>query len=253
MKIIKKFFFIISLYSGFNYLASLYFKRRLFLVGYHSISNKIYPSYSHLTVSLSMFESHIRYMQKRGHTFIQFKDLDTLDWNTIQKPTIVYFDDGFKDNYLELLPLCLNLGIPITVFIVPSYADNFTDIYMNWDEIKILKSNNVEIGSHTFSHSVLTEEDDEKVISELITSKERISKETGGDVSVLSYPKGRFSDSVVKLVESSGYKYAVTTKYGLNKLAGVSSMPYTLKKVAPRVYESLNEFKVRLYSYNIFR
>jgi len=54
------------------------------------------------------------------------------------------------------------------------------------------------------------------------------------------------------LVEQAGYQWAITTAYGTNKLPRLAQDRFLLKKVAPRVYENLEDFKVRLYSFNLF-
>lgn len=121
-KLIKKIIVLGLHYSGLNHLSSLFLSRRLYLLGYHSISRPdnaqelqqyLYPN---LSVPAEVFREQLLYMKKQGHTFINFSDLPSLDFKKVKKPTIIFFDDGFKDNLLNAQPILSELGIPATVF-----------------------------------------------------------------------------------------------------------------------------------------
>jgi len=121
-KLIKKILILGLHYSGLNYFCSLFLTRRLYLLGYHSISRSdnarelqqyLYPN---LSTPAEIFKEQLLYLKKRGHTFISFADLPNLDFKKIKKPTIVFFDDGFKDNLLNAQPILKELGMPATVF-----------------------------------------------------------------------------------------------------------------------------------------
>lgn len=256
---IKKIFFKFAKYSGLNFLYEFFSDRKVFIVGYHSIfseenrdSLKV-SEYSNISISSDMFDEQIKFLVGHGHNFIHFGDLDILKNKKIRKPTIIYFDDGFKDNYLNALPILKKYNISATIFVVPKYVDSEDARYMNWDDIRLMRKEGIEIGSHTYNHTVLTEVDKVALEEELLSSKERIEKEINSPVLVFSYPKGRVDKDVAGAVKDARYKYAITTKYGLNSFSFVSKNPHFLKKVAPRVYESFSDFTVRLYSYNIFR
>lgn len=246
---LKKLFFIFAQYSGLNFLYKFFSNKKVFIVGYHSISSE----HSNVSLSPEMFEKQIKFMVENNHTFIKFKDLESLQNRNVKKPTIIYFDDGFKDNILNVLPILKKYNIITTVFVVPKYTDSGSVEYMSWDDIREMQKGGIEIGSHTYNHANLTEIPEEVLKDELLSSKEKIEKEIGVSVKVFSYPKGRVNKDVVKAVKDAGYKYAVTTKYGVNSYDYISKNPYLLKKVAPRVYESFFDFKIRLYAYNIFR
>lgn len=58
-----------------------------------------------------------------GHTFISFKDIPSLKSRGTKKPTIVYFDDGFKDVMEDAVPVLKKYGIPATFFVVTGILD----------------------------------------------------------------------------------------------------------------------------------
>ena len=124
----KKLLYTILYWSGFNYLYSLFLNKKLFIIMYHSITPKDGPSqyhylYSHIATPAEKFEKELQYLKERGHTFISFDDVKNLSQKKIKKPTIVYFDDGFKDFKTVALPILNTLNIRPTVFPVTGILD----------------------------------------------------------------------------------------------------------------------------------
>lgn len=130
---IKKILYPIIYYSGLNCLYSKFLNRKLFVIMYHSISSNrdnfliSKDLYKNVSIDVNMFEKQMNYLKENGHTFISFSDLEKLDLNKINKPTIIYFDDGFKDVLLNAVPVMNKLNIRSTIFLV-SGIFNETDM-----------------------------------------------------------------------------------------------------------------------------
>ena len=84
--------------------------QKLFCVGYHSIYD-------------SKNKEQLLFMKKNGHSFIHFSDLGRSDIKKLRKPTIVFFDDGFKDVLVNALPILKKYKIPATVFITTGLVE----------------------------------------------------------------------------------------------------------------------------------
>lgn len=125
----KKIIYAIIYWSGLNYLYSLFVKRRLYLIMYHSISSTKNTKelcgdlYRHISIDVAEFKKQVEYLKKNGHTFISFKDLSRSDIRKVNKPTIIYFDDGFKDVKENALPILEKYNIPATLFLVTGILD----------------------------------------------------------------------------------------------------------------------------------
>lgn len=125
----KKIFAFILHYSGINFLCLLFLRNRLFILNYHSISDKKNHSifyghlYENLSVTKTQFEKQINFLKKHGHSFITFRDLNNIKTRNFKKPTIIYFDDGFKDVSANALPILQKYNIPATIFIPTGLAD----------------------------------------------------------------------------------------------------------------------------------
>ena len=122
-KNIKKVVVGTAYYSGLSGLFGSIHSQKIFCVGYHSINsdkNKKefqYDLYSNISISAKNFEEQIFFMKKNGHTFIHFSDLKNLENLKLKKPTIVFFDDGFKDVLENALPILKKHNIKATIFI----------------------------------------------------------------------------------------------------------------------------------------
>jgi peptidoglycan/xylan/chitin deacetylase (PgdA/CDA1 family) len=121
-------------------------KKKIFVLMYHSVgSKKGYPNvlsdlYKHISIDESDFEKQIKYLKKNGHTFIDFDQLSG-DLRKLNKPTIIYFDDGFKDVLLNAKPILDKYKIPSVIFLVTGIL-NKTDMLWTLLLKKALVDNN---------------------------------------------------------------------------------------------------------------
>lgn len=80
-------------------------------------------------------------------------------------------------------------------------------LMMSWDELRALKSEGVEIGSHTMTHPLLAKLGSEAEISaEIKGSGDIIRQQLGHFPVTLSYPIGSYDTRVKRIAAESGYK-----------------------------------------------
>jgi peptidoglycan/xylan/chitin deacetylase (PgdA/CDA1 family) len=81
------------------------------------------------------------------------------------------------------------------------------DLMMTWDDLRSLRSEDVEIGSHTVSHPPLaTIPDEAGLMGEMKVSAERIEREIGTFPLTVSYPVGSYNEMVKRVAKQSGYR-----------------------------------------------
>jgi peptidoglycan/xylan/chitin deacetylase (PgdA/CDA1 family) len=136
----------------------------------------------------------------------------------------VTFDDAFRSLALAL-PLLDRLGLPVTVFACPAYADGGraldvaelardAAVYqrelqtMGWDELRGLAERGVEVGSHTLTHPHLTRLGDAELREELTESKGRLETELGRPCPLLAYPFGEEDARARRAARGAGYTAA---------------------------------------------
>ncbi len=85
---------------------------------------------------------------------------------------------------------------------------------ITWEMAREMDANNLNIESHTVTHPILTNIDQNQLNFELAGSKKRLETQLDRAVKAFCYPNGVFDENVWKAVENAGYSAAVTTKYG---------------------------------------
>jgi peptidoglycan/xylan/chitin deacetylase (PgdA/CDA1 family) len=99
---------------------------------------------------------------------------------------------------------------------------------ITWTEAREMDKSFVMIESHTVTHPILPNINQEQLEYELVQAKMRLEKILEREVRHFCYPNGSLNGDVQKAVESAGYQTAVTTEYGFN--SGRTDM-FLLKRI----------------------
>jgi len=161
---------------------------------YHTSSEKEPAGLRGLYVKPSEFEKQLQYLTDNNFTFCTFDDYYNL--NNIEKPVIITFDDGYKENYTEIYPLLKKYRAKITIFLALSSIrpSNITQNMI----VEMNKSGLVKFESHTNTHPSLSaiSSNNARLTDELLNSKLKIEEITGRKVLALAYPNGEFNEAV---------------------------------------------------------
>jgi len=105
---------------------------------------------------------------------------------------------------------------------------------MSEAQLRDLHSQGFGIGAHTALHPILDYCNAEEVEHEIGGARERLRAIVGGAVDGFAYPNGRpyadFSRLHVDAVKRAGYRYAVTTHWGV---ADTSTSPFQIPRFTP--------------------
>lgn len=129
---------------------------------------------------------------------------------------IVTFDDGYSNNMEPSRWLYKN-GYTGMVFVSTAFmGKEFRHCSLMVTDPCSLKemSEMVEIGSHGVNHLDLVKLDDATLMYELTASRKTLSYILGKEVTILSYPYGKFDDRVKRAAKGAGYKKACGTWIG---------------------------------------
>ncbi len=205
---------------------------------YHAVSDDIWGS-ADLFVSPAEMEKQLAYLQENGYTTITFEDLPHID--EIDKPVLLTFDDGYRDNYTELFPLLQKYEAKATVFVITDAIGN--DLYLTPEMIaEMSESGLVSIQSHTDTHPDLSTLQEEDTRREMADSKLKLMRITGKEPFVLCYPTGKYSDITLKVI---GDYYA----YGLKMNGGVyntSDDVYRINRIYISRYTDISAFAAKI-------
>ena len=219
------------------------------IITYHQIANLPTNSSANvqsITVSPNEFKKQLSYLAINGYQTIYFSDL--MDFMKKQcllptKPVILTFDDGWVEDYLIAFPELVANDMVGTFFPPTNWVDHDAKGVISWSQIQEMSLGGMEFGSHTESHSWLSQLPREEALNELGNSKALLEQYTGKPVIVVAYPGGSFNSSVIGLVEETGYLAAVTTIYGVEQNTGEL---FSLHRVGVHYTDTLEIFASRL-------
>ena len=173
---------------------------------YHLIRDETYGVYEGLFVRPSEFDQQLSILDELGYEY-----LFANEWRMTDKPSaIITLDDGYSDNYTDMLPILKKHGAKATVFVVTDLIGD--DNYMTREQVRAMADSGcVSIQSHTVHHYGLGGMDSESIRAEFKESIEILESITGQKVSSLAYPGGSFDDNVISVARDF-FDYAYTTK-----------------------------------------
>lgn len=167
------------------------------------------------TVSQDIFEEQIQFIKSEGYTPLTMQDLirDKQNQTLPPKPIAITFDDGWRSQYENALPILVKNNIPATFYIYTGVIGG--KAYMTWDNLHELVADNMEIGDHTKNHPRLTKIAPEKLDEELLQSKIILERDLHVKVTDFAYPYGNYNDNIIKELKQYGYISARTSNKGL--------------------------------------
>ena len=164
---------------------------------YHAVSDNMW-GINELFVSPSSLDEQLAYLVENGYDAIWFEDLAHIE--DYDKPVILTFDDGYDDNYTELLPLLQKHNVKATVFVIGNAAGMTHK--MTAEQIReMADSGLVSIQSHGYTHDDMDVMGEDTLEFELGESKRVITRLTGRIPYVLCYPTGKYSDLTLEVAE----------------------------------------------------
>ena len=133
----------------------------------------------------------------------------------------VTFDDAFRSAE-RVLPELERLGVPVTIFVCPRFADAGAPLTvpelareprdelltMSWDRIQELAARGVGVESHSLSHRHLRELGDEELDRDLRDAKAALEERLRRRCRFLAYPFGEEDERVRRAAKRAGYEAA---------------------------------------------
>ena len=157
---------------------------------------------------------------------------------------LITFDDGYRDNLRNALPILRQHGYPAVIFVPIGFLDSDRPLpheealrtlgvrneTVGWDELAALEAGGITIGSHGIGHRPVSELDPGEAAREIALSKLRLEERLGHEVDAYAFVKGSRADyrpEHVSLVQQAGYKLGFTSVSGAN---GPATDRYRLRR-----------------------
>jgi len=189
---------------------------------YHRVDN-ILADPVMLAVRPETFEEHIKYINKFYRPISLSELVKRIKNKTLFGDEIcVTFDDGYRDNLINALPILAKYGIPATIFVTTSNLGKQASFewdmkYNNKDRASFLSEEEIfalaqhpliEIGAHTHNHMRLSDLSEDCQLWEMEMSKNILESVTKKKVLHFAYPFGSkqdFSNVTKAVVRKLGF------------------------------------------------
>lgn len=167
-----------------------------------------------------------------------------------ERAAVFTFDDGCETDLTVAAPLLKESGFGATFYVVTGFTGRRG--YMTARQVRELSELGFEVGSHSHTHSLLTDLDSASLRAELAESKDRLEQMTGRGVEHFSCPGGRWSRAVSEAAREAGYSSVATSRPGSNArgadrfaLARVAVMRGTAAESLARLCRGEGLFRLR--------
>ncbi len=207
--------------------------RTLRVLMYHKV-NDLWPNPT--TVPTAVFDAQMSLLGELGYVTVS---LDAVLDHYLRgaplppKAVLLTFDDGYRDNLENALPILRRHGFPAVLFVPIGFLDDARPLpheeslrllgirneTVDWDELAELEAGGVRIESHGIGHKPLSELEPGEATREIALSKLRLEQRLGREVEAFAFVKGSLADyrpEHASLVQQAGYKLAFTSVSGAN-------------------------------------
>lgn len=264
-EMLKRVLKVIYLYSGFVQVRDIILKLRheslITVLAYHRVDNSEDDVNA---VSIEMFDKQMAYLKENYRVITVAELLNIMEKRGNRgRAVLITFDDGYKDNFTNAVPILKKYGLPAVFFISSGIVgtDRFFEHdhkrlrygvpVLSWEDVQEMARDGFEIGSHTVNHMRLSSCADNIVIREIRDSKMDIEKRIGNKVESFSFPFGRaedFPSFAGQVVRKTGYRLNFSAYGGLNK---PTDDPYNIKRQDVPNHSSLLYFKAWVEGWKI--
>lgn len=201
-------------------LHALLLRKTAVVVAFHRIQNGADVS-DGLTVDPQMFELYCEFFRRYFHVVPLRELVAKLEkGRPFRRELAITFDDGYRDNFENAMPILERLGLPATFFVVSRWIG--TDVvpfwdralgvrhpWMTWDQVKTLKNKGFDIGAHTRTHVNLGTTSGAAAQEEIAGAREDLEQALGTSVETFAYPFGgpdNMTEFNRKLVKAAGFR-----------------------------------------------
>ena len=195
------------------------------ILGYHSVSAHRSDA---LAVRTDVFDAQLAWLRARWYRSLTLAQYLAEPVQRGERIVILTFDDGYRDNFTEALPVLRKHGYVGTFFVVSEPLGTDHTFYwdepkiaagaprnlfgvMSWEQVHELAESGMEIGSHTATHPELTRLTHEQCRDEIVRSRRDLTQALGREIVSFCYPRGLFDERITQLVEEAGYSCAVVS------------------------------------------
>jgi peptidoglycan/xylan/chitin deacetylase (PgdA/CDA1 family) len=209
-------------------------ERALRVLMYHKV-NDLWPNPT--TVPTAVFAEQMELLPELGYVVVSLEQVRDhyVDGAALPEGAVlITFDDGYRDNLENALPVLQRHGYPAVLFVPVGFLDGgrrplpheeslhllgVVNDTLDWGELAELEAGGVRIESHGIAHRPVSELEPAEALREIALSKLRLEERLGRAVEAFAFVKGSQADfrpEHASLVQQAGYELAFTSVSGAN-------------------------------------
>jgi peptidoglycan/xylan/chitin deacetylase (PgdA/CDA1 family) len=208
-------------------------RRTLSVLMYHKVNGT--PE-NPVTVPPSRFAEQMQFLAENGYRVVSLDDVlaHYRDGRPLPpRAVLITFDDGYRDNLENALPILQRHGYPAVMFVPLGFVgeplplphelhllpQGIRNPTLGWDGLRELEQRGVRIESHGISHRPLADLEVDEAAREIAISKLHLEEQLGRRVRAFAYVKGseaHFKSVHVSLLRQAGYELGFTSVSGGN-------------------------------------
>jgi peptidoglycan/xylan/chitin deacetylase (PgdA/CDA1 family) len=189
-----------------------------------------------VTVPTGLFEEQMAQLRELGYAVVGLEAVLAHYLRGEPLPpgaTLVTFDDGYRDNLENALPILERHGYPAVLFVPIGFVgesrplpheerlteEGIRNPTLDWGELRELDRAGVRVECHGISHRPVAELALDEAAREIAVSKLRLEEALGRPVQAFAYVKGSEADYRpvhLSLVRQAGYELGFTSVSGAN-------------------------------------
>ena len=178
---------------------------------------------NHNIVNECVENNHIIWTQRMNSIFTHCRN-NNIELNFETAGGIIKFQD-FNSNWMEfylhmyrwMLKQPADTRIPIIENKERELSVSTAVRMMNWAQVAECAANKVEIGSHTYSHDVLSTITDTSILQkEIVSSTHELQARVKKNINVLALPNSENNDNIQQYATEAGIRYILYVENNIN-------------------------------------
>jgi peptidoglycan/xylan/chitin deacetylase (PgdA/CDA1 family) len=196
-----------------------------------------------LTIDARTFERYCRFF-RRHFRVVSLRDVVEKLERGLEpnRELVITFDDGYRDNYDNAMPVLEKLSLPATFFVVSQWMG--TDVvprwdarrgvrypWMTWDQVRSLHRKGFDIGGHTRTHADLGQLAAAEAREEIFGARQELESQLGAPVDLFAYPYGQrnnITESNRELVKAARFRCCCSSFGGV---VAPETDPFRLRRI----------------------
>lgn len=194
-----------------------------------------------LHVRERLFRTQLRELRRAGYASAMPADAQGAVPSAAAPRVVLTIDDGFRSVHERALPLLQEFGFRALLYLVEGRIGGTNDWevaqgevaapLMTETEVREWLAAGQRIGAHTCTHPWLTRLRLDQAREEIRVSRLQLEDRFGVAVEDFCYPYGDWNPAIREAVIEAGYRTAVTTDFGVNRMG---TDPWGLKRITAR-------------------